>query len=58
MSDILLVFEVPYRPEVEGMPGKLVIHASNLVSFHGSHIDGIVCVKQIGLGSARTLKKY
>ena len=30
--------------------------ASNLVIFYGSHIDGIICVKQIGLGLARTLK--
>ena len=46
------------------MPGKsqnyqkLVKDASNIASFYGSHIDGIVCVKQIGLGLARTLKKY
>ena len=26
--------------------------------FIKSDIDGIVCVRQIGLGSARTLKKY
>ena len=31
--------------------------ASNLASFYCSHIDGIVCVKQIGLGLAKTLKK-
>ena len=31
---------------------------SNLASFYGSHIDGIVYVKQISLGLARTLKKY
>ena len=31
--------------------------AKTLASFHGSHIDGIVCVKQIDFGSARTLKK-
>ena len=37
---------------------KLVKDASNLASFYGSHIDVIVCVKQIDLGSARTLKKY
>ena len=37
---------------------KLVRDASNLASFYGSHIDGMVCVKQIGSGSARTLKKY
>ena len=30
----------------------------NLASFYGSHIDGIVCVKQIDLGSARTLNKH
>ena len=45
------------------MPGKsqnyqkLVKDASNLASFYGSHIDGIVCViQQIGLGSARALQ--
>ena len=37
---------------------KLVKDASNLASFYGSHIDEIVCVKQIGLESAMTLKKY
>ena len=26
--------------------------ASNLAYFYGSHIDGIICVKQIDLGSA------
>ena len=30
---------------------------SHLASFHGSRIHGIICVKQIDLGSARTLKK-
>ena len=36
------------------MPGKslnyqkLVKDASNVASFHGSHIDGIISVKQIG----------
>ena len=30
---------------------------SNIASCYDSDIDGIVCVKQIGLGSARTLKK-
>ena len=60
---ILLVSEVPYQPGVKGMPGKslnqkLVKDVSNLAFFDGLHIDGIVCVKQIGLGSARTLKKY
>ena len=61
---ILLVFEVPYQPQVKGMPGKsysyqkLVNDASNLAYFYGSHIDGIVCVKQIGMGSARTLEKH
>ena len=40
------------------MPGKgenyrkLVENGSNLASFYGSRIDGIVCVKQIGLGLA------
>ena len=29
-----------------------------LVSFYGSKMNGIVCVKQIGLGLVRTLKKY
>ena len=28
------------------------------LSFYGSHIDGIVCVKQIDLGSAMALIKY
>ena len=37
---------------------KLVKDASNLGSFYGSHIDRIICVKQIGLGLARTLNKY
>ena len=46
---ILLVFEVPYRTQVKGMPQT---------SFYGSHIHEIVSVKQIDLGSARTLKKY
>ena len=32
--------------------------ASNLASFYDSHIDEIFCVKQIGLESAMTLKKY
>ena len=36
---------------------KFVKDVSNLASFYGSHINGIVCVKQIGLGFARTLKK-
>ena len=46
------------------MPGKrlnyqkLVRDASNLASFYCSYIDGIVCVKQIGLGSARTLTLF
>ena len=44
---ILIVFEVPYKRD-----------ASNLASFYDSSIDVILCVKQIGLGSARTLKKY
>ena len=26
--------------------------------FYGSDIDGIVCVRQIGLGLARAIKKY
>ena len=30
--------------------------ASNLASFYGSHIDGIVCVKQIDSGSIRYCK--
>ena len=30
----------------------------HLASFYGSDIDGIICVRQIGLGLARTLKKY
>ena len=37
---------------------KLVKDASNLASFYSSHIDGIICVEQIGLGLARILKKY
>ena len=37
---------------------KMVKDVLHLASFYGSHIDGIVCVKQIDLGSARTLKKY
>ena len=50
---ILLIFKVP---QVKGMPGKSLTHqkmiknASNLAS----HIIGIVCVKQIVLGSAKT----
>ena len=58
---MLLVFDVPYQPRVKWMPEKssnylkLVKDASN---FYGSHFDGIVCVKQIDLGSARTLNKY
>ena len=61
---ILLVFEVPYQPRVKGMPGrsknykKLVKGASNLASFYVSHIDRIVYVRQIGLGSAKKIKKY
>ena len=27
------------------------------ISFYGSHIDGIICVKKIDLGLARTLEK-
>ena len=53
---ILLVFEVPYRLEskrwlekTKTKYQKLVKDASNLVSFNGSHIDGIVCVRQIYL---------
>ena len=60
---ILLVFEVPYQPWVKGMSGKsynyqkLVKDASNLASFYGSHIDGIVCVKQIdSLGVGKDIK--
>ena len=34
---------------------KLLKNATNLVYFYCSHIDGIVCVKQIDLGLARTL---
>ena len=36
----------------------MVKDASNLASFYGSQVDGMVYVKQIDLGSARTLKKY
>jgi hypothetical protein len=60
----LLDFEVPYRPQVKGMPvksykdQKLLKDTSNLAKYFGSHIDGIVCVNPIGLESARTLKKY
>jgi hypothetical protein len=61
----LLVFEVPYQPQVKGCLEKakynyqkFVKDTSNLATFYGLHIDGIVCVKQIGLGLARTLKKY
>ena len=32
-------------------------NTSKSASFYGSHIDGIVCEKQIGLGLKRTLKK-
>ena len=52
---ILLVFEVPQRPRVKGMPlnkhnyQNLVKDASNLASFYGSHINGIVCEEQIGI---------
>ena len=36
-------------------PLNLVVEdESNLASFYDSHIDGIVCVKQIDLGLART----
>ena len=41
------------------MPGKsynyqnFVKDASNSASFYGSQINGVVCVKQIGLGLAR-----
>ena len=38
---------------LEKLPGK---DASNLVSFYSSEIDVIDCVRQIGLGSARTLE--
>ena len=37
---------------------KLVKNASNTAIFYGSYIDGIVCVEQIDMGSARTLNKY
>ena len=37
---------------------KVVKGASNLASFYDSHIYGIVYVKQIDMGSARTLKTY
>ena len=46
------------------MPGKsykyqkLVKDASNIAIFYGSHIDGIVCVKQMDMGLARKIKKY
>ena len=43
---------------MSGKSQKLVEDALNLASFYDSHIDGIICVKQIGLGLARTLKKY
>jgi hypothetical protein len=36
---------------------KLLKDASNLASFYNSNIDGIVFIKQIGVGSARPLKK-
>ena len=35
---------------------KLVKDALNLASFYGSHIEGIVCGKQIGLELARNTK--
>ena len=31
---------------------------SDLAIFYGLNIDGIICVKQIDLGLARTLNKY
>ena len=37
---------------------NLVKDASNIAIFYGSHIDGIVCVEQIDMGSARTLNEY
>ena len=46
------VFEVPYRPQVKYR--KFVNDTSNLTSFYSSHSDAIICVKQIGLGLART----
>ena len=61
---ILLDFKVPYQPQAKGMlvksynDQKLVKDTSNLANYFGSQIDGIVCVKPIGLESARTLKKY
>ena len=54
----LLVFEVPYLPGKKLNYQKLVKDASNIASFYGSHIDGIVCMKQIDLESAKILKKY
>ena len=36
----------------------MVKDSSNLASFYGSYINGIVCEKKIGLEPARTLKKY
>ena len=35
---------------------KFVKDVSTLASFYGSHIEGIICLQEIGLG--RTLKKY
>ena len=34
---------------------QTVKNTSNLASFYDSHIDGIICVKQIDLGLAKTL---
>ena len=62
--NILLVFEVPYWPWVKEMPGKcwnyqkLEKDASNLAYFYGSHIDWIICVKQIGKDIKDVLKFY
>ena len=63
---ILLVFEVLtlLTPSQRDAWKKLKLlkvgikDASILAPFHGSHIDGIVCVKQMCLGLARTLKEY
>ena len=61
-----MVFEVPalstLRQKDAWKKIKLqkvgIKNASDLASFYGSHMNGIVFVKEIGLGSARTLKKY
>ena len=48
-------------PESNGCLKKLKlikVMLKKLKFFYSSHIDGIICVKQIGLGLIGTLKKY